>query len=59
MYERNFFSEQPWEASGAESIGITVSMFRFMQSFFASVVIGAFFRFVPTKTGNFTYLQTY
>lgn len=52
MYENNFFKEQPWEASGAEAIGITVSMFRFLLSFFASVAVGAVFRFVPSITGR-------
>lgn len=52
MYEANIFKEQAWERSGAEIIGITVSMFRFMLSFFASVAVGASLRFIPTVQGH-------
>ena len=53
MYENNIFKEQAWELKGAENVGITISMFRFMLSFFASVGIGALLRFVPTTAGDF------
>lgn len=52
MYENNIFKEQAWELQGAEAVGITLSMFRFMLSFFASVGIGALLRFVPTTAGD-------
>ena len=51
MYEANIFKEQAWERNGAEVVGITVSMFRFMLSFFASVAVGALLRFVPGVKG--------
>jgi len=54
MYENNIFKEQAWELQGAEAVGITLSMFRFMLSFFASVGIGALLRFVPTTAGDLT-----
>ena len=58
MYENNFFTVQPWEQNAAQTVGITVSMFRFMLSFFASVAVGAGLRYVPTVTGDSSCTKT-
>ena len=38
-----FFHQRSWELQGAQALGITVSQFRFMLSFFVSVLVGVLF----------------
>ena len=57
MYEENIFQEQAWERNGAAAVGLTLSMFRFTVAFFASIAVGAIFRFIPTVNGTYTMIH--
>lgn len=51
MLSGNFFSIQPWEEGVAGSAGVSVLTLRFALAFFASIVAGFVFRFVPSVKG--------
>jgi len=40
-----------WEYRMAENVGFTITMFRFVLAFLASIPVSILFRFVPTATG--------
>lgn len=48
----NLLPHQPWELNAAASAGLTMSQFRFMISFMASVLVGAVLRKIPTVRGK-------
>ncbi|KDD76279.1 membrane-bound O-acyltransferase [Helicosporidium sp. ATCC 50920] len=44
---------QPWELQGAESVGLSLSQFRFAISFLASVLVGFGLRHIRSRQGAF------
>jgi len=49
-YHNHLLPPQEWEFAAAESVGFTISMFRFLLAFLFSVPIAAIFRCIPTVT---------
>jgi hypothetical protein len=43
---------QPWEIDTAAAVGVSVLTLRFALSFFASILTGFLFRFIPTVKGD-------
>lgn len=47
----HLFPPMEWEYRIAENVGFTITMFRFVLAFLASIPVSILFRFVPTATG--------
>lgn len=51
MLSGNIIRIRPWEEDLAGSVGVSVLTLRFALSFFASILTGYIFRYVPTVKG--------